>query len=59
LNEGKVFTEVTDEGRAFQTDIASGAGKTIPTQAEHPIYHSLCHIVFYKLLQNSQITIKI
>jgi len=24
-------------------------GHKIPIQEEHPIHHSLCHIVFYKL----------
>jgi len=28
----------------------------IPTQEEDPVHHSLCHIVFQKLLQNSKIT---
>ena len=30
---------------------------SIPTQEEHPIHYSLCHIVFYKLEQSSQIMI--
>jgi len=34
-------------------------GHKITTQEEHPIHNSLCHIIFCKLYQNLQITIKI